>query len=172
MRNHNNTTHHRQKLQNLHYEVGNLTLAVIEIQKVLVETNGVTIEHPIKLAVLPEEDKPGDENAVQGDGGGEDGGEGGDSPPTVAMLRGAEPGQEDAVLENPDGGENGEEGHGGSGSSADGVGARRRLASVETREDRPEDRPAAVGKGGTVANRLRGNMKGSAREEGEDVSRP
>ncbi|CAM9157215.1 unnamed protein product, partial [Scytosiphon promiscuus] len=133
-----------EKLENLHYEVGNLTLAVIEIQKLLVEANGATIEHTIKLAHEPEEDQAGDEAGVQGSGGGGSGeGGGGGDPPTV-MLRGAEAGQEGAVVGNPDGGDIVE---GGGDGGADG--ARRRLSSQgRAREGRPEETEAAAAHGG------------------------
>lgn len=140
--------------------MGNLTLAVIEIQKLLVESNGVTIEHPIKLAETPEGEQVADENAVQG---GNDGGDGGGDPPTV-MLRGAEQGQEGAVAGSPDGGGNGEGDGGGDGGDGD----RRRLSSLGTRDDRSTERPA---RGKTAALRLRGHHEGGQRDEGEGVRR-
>lgn len=131
--------------------MGNLTNAVIELQKLAVDHYGVTVEHPITLG----EKEEGDEDAAKGDeaqqtgAGGDEGG----NPPTV-NLRGA----------GADGGEGGD----GEAVGAGGYGARR----VLTREKGgPEEDtgPAAAGDEPTAPRGVRAiprRLQGSSHGEG------
>lgn len=122
-------------MQALQWEVGNLTNAVMELQKLAVEHYGVTVQHPITLG----EKEEGDEDAAEGDETQQDGTgeEEGGSPPAV-NLRGAE-----GNGENPDGGEEGD-GDVGADDTADagGEGARRLLERAKG------DQEEKTGRGG------------------------
>ncbi|CAB1117226.1 unnamed protein product [Ectocarpus sp. CCAP 1310/34] len=159
-----------EKNEALHYQVGNLTNAVIELQELLVETNGVTIQHPV---TLPEPEEGEGEDGGGGGGGGknkaaegvrasQDGDEGEDGDHPYAMLRGAETGHEDKYgggtgdaagkVKNSDGG-------GGAGG--------RRLSSplAETKRDANGRRPAAGGGGSRSRQRLRRQQQHRSRRE-------
>ncbi|CAM9470595.1 unnamed protein product [Ectocarpus sp. 6 AP-2014] len=143
----------KEKNEALHYQVGNLTNAVIELQEVLVETNGVTIQHPVTLPE-PEEGEGedggggggGENNAVEGVRASQDGDEGGDGDHPKAMLRGAETGQED----NYGGGTGDAADEAKNGGGGDGGAGGRRLSSPlpETKSEAHGRRAAAAGGGG------------------------
>ncbi|CAN0349928.1 unnamed protein product [Ectocarpus fasciculatus] len=149
------------KVEALQYDVGNLTNAVVELQHLLVETNGVTIQHPVALPESEEEEGEGEgggdggeNNAVEGvrasqDGGGEQDGD----QPKVAMLRGAETGQED----NYGGTGGGSAGEANGNGGGDGGAGGRRLSSPlpETKSEARGRRAGAGGGGFRSRQRLR-----------------
>ncbi|CAN0186396.1 unnamed protein product [Ectocarpus sp. 4 AP-2014] len=170
-----------EKNEALHYEVGNLTNAVVELQELMVETNGVTIQHPV---TLPEPEEGEGEDGGGGDGGGgggggennaaegvrasQDGDEGEDGDHPKVMLRGAETGQEDNY-------------GGGTGDAADevkntggggGAGDRRLSSQLpETKSEARGRRPAAGAGGSRSRQRLRRQQQHRSRRE-ESSHRP
>lgn len=151
-------TQRRQKSVVFQHELGNLTNAVIELQKLVAEHHGVTVEHPISLGEKEEGDGDADEGDEAPDSAGRN--EGGD-PPTV-NLRGA-----GADEGNPDrgGDEGGDGGHDGT-KDAGGERARRLFTRMEggdeekVRRATARDEPAAL-RGGIAGPR---QLKGSPRE--------
>ncbi|CAM9236129.1 unnamed protein product [Ectocarpus sp. 12 AP-2014] len=158
-----------EKNEALRYQVGNLTNAVIELQELLVETNGVTIQHPVTVPE-PEEGKGedgggggGENNAAEGVRASQDGDEGEDGDHPKAMLRGAETGQEDNY-----GGDTGDaadevKNSGGGGGGAGG----RRLSSPlpEIKSEAHGRRPTAGGGGSRSRQRLRRQQQHRSRHE-------
>lgn len=162
---HRDTQQHREKIEHLTYEVGNLTNAVIELQKLAAEHYGVTVQHPITLGEKEEGDEgvaEGDETKQDGAGGGD---EGGDSPALNLRGAGADGGE-------PDGGGGGDvDGGSGDAADADGGAARRSLTRKEGEQREQQMRRAAEAVGDEPAA-LRGASAGprqpreSPQEEG------
>eukprot|EP00752_Nemacystus_decipiens_P009606 g8583.t1 len=135
------------KIQALTFEVGNLTNAVIELQKLAADHYGVTVEHPITLG----EKEKGDEDAAEGDEAQPDGagGDQGGTPPTVNLRGVGEDGG------SPDAGGDGD-GYGGSGVAADADGDNaRRLGRAAG-----EGEPAALRGGSAGPRQLEGSPLG------------
>ncbi|CAM9535772.1 unnamed protein product [Ectocarpus sp. 12 AP-2014] len=157
-----------EKSEALRYQVGNLTNAVIELQELLVETNGVTIQHPVTLPEPQEGEGEdgggggGENNAAEGARASQDGDEGEDGDNPKAMLRGAETGQEDnygaGIGDAAD-----EVKNSGGGGGAGG----RRLSSPlpETKSEAHGRRPAAGGGGSRSRQRLRRQQQHRSRRE-------
>lgn len=156
------TTTDRQKaksVQTLTYDLGNLTNAVMELQKLAADHYGVTLEYPVTLGDKEEgaedADAEGDKTQPVDAGGGE----GGDAP--TGNLRGA-----GADGGNPEG-SGGGDGDGGDGDAVDTGGDHaRRLFTREKGEPEGRTGPAAAAVAGDEPAALRGGSGGPRQLEG------